>query len=176
MNRWKNLAGERSAAAFTLVEALVAISITAMAGSVLLLGSTVSLQNTDEALRQTVALGLAQQLMNEVVGSSSMAEIDRYDGFKSEPPLDRWGVELGTEDGKGGQRHSHFRAVDGVLDRFCREVHVAHVDPADLTTRLPLGKTSDYRLVEVRVTYDVPSGGTRELAHLKRVVAHVPPY
>ncbi|GAF73146.1 unnamed protein product, partial [marine sediment metagenome] len=57
-----------SAAAFTLVEALVAISITAIAGSALLLGIGSSLQSTTDAMEQTTAIGMAQQLIDEVLG------------------------------------------------------------------------------------------------------------
>ncbi len=164
------------AGGFTLVEALVAISMTALAGSVLLLGVTSSLQNADEAYRQTVALGLAQQLMDEVVGSSSIAEIDAYNGSGSTPPVDRWGVPLGTEDGGGGQRHANFRVPAGLLDVFGRNVRVSRVAPPDLTVPLSAGQASDYRLAVVRVTYTAPNTPARELVRLQRVVAKVPPY
>ncbi len=172
----KNNPGSTSTAGFTLVEALVAISMTALAGSVLLLGVTSSLQNTDEALRQTIALGLAQQLMDAVVGAGSIEEIDRYHGFSSRPPADRWGVELGTEDGHGGKRHSNFRVASGLLSHYGREVHVYHVGPGDLTLRQSRGTTSDYRLVEVCVTYHAPNNAATELVRMQRVVAYVPPY
>jgi len=166
----------KAAAGFTLVEALVAVSIAALAGSVLLLGVTSSLQNTDEALRQTVALGLAQQLLDEVAGAASVEAIDQYDGFHDEPPADRWGVPLGTEDGHGGTRHPNFHAASGLLDSYGRDVRVHPVDPAHLTTPLDTGQTSDYRVVEIRVTYNAPNRPSRELARIQRVVAYVPSY
>lgn len=161
---------------FTLVEALVAISIAALAGSVLLLGVTTSLQNTDEALRQTVALGLAQQLLDEVAGAASLEAIDQYDRFHDAPPADSWGVPLGMEDGHGGMRHPNFRAASGLLDPYGRHVRVYRVDRADLTTPLPAAQTSDYRLVEVGVTYTAPNRPARELVRIQRVVSYVPPY
>ena len=164
-----------STAGFTLVEALVAISMTALAGSVLLLGVTSSLQNADEAYRETVALGLAQQLMGEVVGGS-IVEIDGYDGFAHAPPVDRWGVVLGTGDGKGGQRHANFRVASGVLDHFGRDVRVRRVALSDLTAQIPSSQPSDCRLVVVRVTYRAANNSVRELVRLQRVVAEVPPY
>ncbi len=166
----------RSASGFTLVEALVAISMTALAGSVLLLGSTASLQSTEEAMRQTIALGLAQQLMDDISGAKSIQEVRDYNGLRSEPPVDRWGIPLGTEDGKGGQRHLNFRVPEGLLDHYVREVHVYPVAPADLTARLATGSTSDYRVVEVRVLYNPPGRAAREMACLRRVITHVPPY
>ncbi len=171
MNRRPNLV-----AGFTLVEALVAISITALAGSVLLLGVTSSVQSTDEALRQTVALGLAQQLMDEVVASPSLDALDEYHGSGSEPPLDHWGVALGTEDGRGGRRHPNFHAAPRMLDPYGREVAVYRVDPAEPAVRQSSETATAYRLVEVRVTYRPPNQPVRELAKLHRVVAYVAPF
>ncbi len=162
--------------AFTLIEALVAISMTAVAGSVLLLGVASSLQHTDDAMRRTIALGLAQQLMDEVASAPSIESIDQYDGSFSEPPADPWGVSLGTEDGKGGQRHASFQAPAGLLNQFGREVRVSRVAASDLTAPLPAGAESDYRLVEVRVTYRAPNTSAQELARVQRIVAYVPPY
>ncbi len=163
-------------AGFTLIEALVAISITALAGSVLLLGVHASLQSTEDALRQTIASGLAQHLMNEVVGAPSIEAIDEYDGFESQPPGDAWGVALGTDDGKGGQRPPSLQMPAGLLAQYAWEVRIHRVDPADLTARLAAGAPSDYRLVEVRVTCNAPNTAPRELARLQSVVAHVSPY
>src|SRR5574340_36006 len=57
---------------FTLVEALTSIALAAMAGSVLLLGANTSVQTTNDALQQTIAYGMAQQLIDEVVGCRYM--------------------------------------------------------------------------------------------------------
>ncbi len=166
----------RPPSGFTLVEALVAISITAVAGSVLLLGVNASLQTTDDALRQTIALGLAQRLMNEVAGAASIEEIDKYDAFRSQPPKDAWGIPLGSEDGKGGQRPNAFQMPAESLSQYAWEVRIHRVDPTDLTARLAAGAPSDYRLVEVCVTHHGPNSAARELARVQRVVAYVPPY
>ena len=45
----------RKAAGFTLIEALAAIAVTAIAGSVLLLGTTTSIQQTDDSRQRTIA-------------------------------------------------------------------------------------------------------------------------
>jgi type II secretory pathway pseudopilin PulG len=187
--------------AFTLVEALVAVSVTAIAGSVLLLGLTSSVQTTQEATRQTIAQGIADQLADEVVGCRYMApgatwdqiplgpngdekatgtrelfnDVDDFHGFTAQPPEDPWGVPLGEDDGAGGQRHAAFRLPEGYFDNWREEIKVDYVDESDLTTPLPHGQTSQYRLVEVRVFYERPEGGTRELARVRRVVAYVPP-
>ena len=191
----------RLAAAFTLVEALVAISITAIAASVLVLGVHASLQTTDEAVEQTIALGMAEQLLDEVLGARYHAvgvdgyqvnfgpswyeqqgsgrerydDVDDYHGLRIQPPEDRWGVPLGRDDGQGGQRHPSFRAPAGLLDPWRQEVDVYYVAESDLASPLPYGQVSDYRAVEVRILVVDPEGGTRPLASLRRVVTYVPP-
>jgi len=179
----------------------VAIGVTAMAGSVLLLGLTGSVQSTQEAMHQTIAQGIAEQLADEVVGCRYMApgttpyqiglgpsgselatgtrelfnDVDDFHDFTAQPPEDPWGVPLGQDDGAGGERHPAFQLPEGYFDRWREEIKVYYVDESDLVTPLPQGQTSDYRLVEVRVLYERPEGGTRELARVRRVVAYVPP-
>lgn len=191
----------RVAAAFTLVEALLSISVAAIAGSVLLLGISSSLQTTNEALQQTLADGMAQQLMDEVVGGRYHAvdaspyqisfapssyelggsgrerydDVGDYHGLRSRPPTDLWGIELGKDDGEGSERHANFQAQAGLLDNWRQEVDVYYVGPSDLTTRLAAGEVSDYRAVVVRIVYVDPERGERVLAELRRVVAYVPP-
>ena len=165
----------RLPAAFTLVEALVSISITAIAASVLLLGIQSSLRTTDEALEQTIATGMAQQLLDELAGARDCDQIDERDGERNQPPVDRWDVELGKDDGEGAERHPLFWAPEGFFDRWRQEIDVHYVSESDLTTPLADGVTSDYRLVEVRITHDDPERGRRELAKLRRIVAYVQP-
>jgi type II secretory pathway pseudopilin PulG len=160
-------------AAFTLVEALVAITITAIAASAVLLGITSSLQTTSEAKDRAIALGMAQQLLDEIVGTccsggvaaaagsrASFDSIDDYDGFESRPPKDCWGVELGSGDGEGGLRHPNFQTPPGFFDHWQQRVDVHRVD--------------DSYVVEVRITYVDPDRGPRELAMLQRVIPDVP--
>src|SRR5215211_450520 len=52
---------------FSLIEALIALSITSIAGSVLLLSVQSSLDTTIEAVEQTIADGVAQQTMDEIL-------------------------------------------------------------------------------------------------------------
>jgi len=191
----------RPPAGFTLVEALVSIAIAAIAGSTLLLGITSSLQMTGESLEQTIAGGLAEQLMDEVLGgryasvgagghqttfeasayelSGSHREryddVDDYDGLRRLPPADAWGIPLGTDDGEGGLRHANLQVTNRMLDNWRQEVDVYYVDESDLSARLSAGQTSDYRMIEVRIVRVDPARGNRILAALRRVVAYVPP-
>ncbi|NQT38753.1 MAG: type II secretion system protein [Planctomycetes bacterium] len=201
MNRSSTSAAEHCRAAFTLIEALVAVSITAIAGTVLLLGTTSSLQATDDSLRRTIALGLAEQLLDEVLGARYMEygtspyptslspggdeaatgtrelfdDVDDYNGVLAQPPEDPWGVPLGTEGTAGAQRHPNFQLPPEFFDRWRQEVSVYYVSESDLATPLAVGQTSDYRAVDVRIVRDDPQRGVQELARLRRVVSYVPP-
>jgi type II secretory pathway pseudopilin PulG len=186
--------------AFTLIEAVVALTILALAGSVLLLAAQSSLQTTDEAVRRTIAEGLADQLLDEIVtkrymepgdsptdavlgtesyetsaGRSQFDDSDDYHQFVSLPAKDAYGQELGTGDDAGGLRHPNFRVPDGFFDNFRQRVQVYYVDPADPSQPLADGQTSYYRAVEVAVDYVAPDGSERELAVRRRAYAYIPP-
>ncbi len=201
MNRQSPRLRLRPPAGFTLVEALVSITIAAIAGSVLLLGVNSSLQATGESLQQTIADGLAEQLMDEVLGGRYVAvgedgyqtsfsassyessgshrerydDIDDYNGIRRLAPVDAWRIALGKDDGEGGVRHANFQVTNPILEDWRQEVDVYYVDESDLSTPLPFGQTSDYRIVEVRIVRVDPDRGNRQLAILRRVVAYVPP-
>jgi len=186
---------------FTLVEALVALTITVVAGSALLLGIESTLQTTNDAVEQTIAQGLASQLMDEILGcrymeygcspydtvmtagSAELApgtrelfdDVDDFNNWSRRPPEDPWGVALGKEDLDGKARHPGFHIPQRYLDGWQREVRVSYIDvsnPAGVETS---GLTTDYRAVEVRVYRNDPQRGRRELAKLRRVIAYVPP-
>ncbi len=188
---------------FTLIEAMVATSITAIAASALLLGVASALQTTDDAVPRTVAAGLARLLMDEVTGARYVDyqdqhspyagylgpgadeqmsgtrelfdDVDDFNGFVSQPPVDPWGIAMGEDDGEGQTRHPHFLIPSGVLGNWRQEVTVYYVDPSSPTVPLEAGLTSDYRAVEVRIVCTEPDGRRRELARLHRIVAYVPP-
>jgi type II secretory pathway pseudopilin PulG len=188
----------RRCAAFTMVEALLAITIMAMAGSILLLGTSASLEMTKNGMYGAIARGMAQQLMDEIVGSrycelgtdgyqyplgpgsdeTSRAmydDSDDYNGLRTKPPKDFYGIALGKDDGLGGQRNSLFQIPAGLIDNWQQEVDVYYVSETNLSTKLAAGQTSDYRVVEVRITANNPGQGTQVLATLKRVLSYVPP-
>lgn len=186
-------------AGFSLVEAMVAIGITAMAGAAVLLGIQSSMQTSSFMVRKTIAQGLAQQLMDEITGcryveygvnpyqtvlTASADELavgtreifddtDDFNGQDNRPPLDAWGIMLGQDDGRGGLRNENFMAPHKLLDRLRRTAAVYYVNPNDLSQRLAAGATSDYRAVEVSVFYQEESGEQRELVKLRRIVANI---
>jgi hypothetical protein len=178
---------------------MVAVSITAMAGAAILLGVSASLQSTTSALEQTVALGLAQQLMDEMAGKryakvatnpydsplapttgesagpgrSEFTNLAAYNGLSSMPALDPWGIQLGTDDGAGGQRDPSLQAA-AYFANWQQSVEVYYVDSANLSNRLTAGQTSNYRAVEVHISIQDQSGALRPVLTLRRVFAYVP--
>lgn len=59
----------RHSTAFTLVEALVAMTILSVAGGAILLGVDSAVQTTNDCLERTIAGGMARQLLDEVLGA-----------------------------------------------------------------------------------------------------------
>jgi type II secretory pathway pseudopilin PulG len=186
---------------FTLLEALVAIALVAMCGAAVLWGLQSGVQNAQASLEQTIALGLAQQLLDEILGAQYCADlanpyethlgasgwesagqgrqryndIDDYNGFVSSPPVDLWGVPMGEDNGDGASRHPAFRISPTLLEGWFQEVEVYYVSPSDFRTRLPTGQVSDFRAVEVRIVRQTGDRGRRELAKLREIIAYVPP-
>lgn len=189
----------RQRRAFSLVEALIAISIMAMAGSVLLLSVDSSLQTTTDAVDRTIADGMAQQLLDEITtkhftapGSSPLAafgpnsyetsgsgrerynDTDDFYNFTASPPEGIWGEPLGTGNDFGGPRNSAFQAPQAYLQNWRQRVEVYFVDPTDNRIRLTSG-TSTFRGIEVSIERIEADGTIRPLATRKRVIAYVQP-
>ncbi len=182
----------------SLVEALVATTITVMAGAAVLLAIGSALQTSNLALEQSIADGLAQSLIDEVAGTryagvgagprqwplgpaagegpdrDSLDDIDDFARYGAQPPVDRWGVTLGQGNESGGRRHPEFRAPETFFDHWRREIDIYYVDDNDLSQPLAAGVTSNHRAIEVRVLMVDPNGSTRELSRLRRVFSYVP--
>ncbi len=168
---------------FTLIEALVAITLTVAAGSALLYGVYDSIGNTKRALEQTIATGLAQQMMDEIAGLKYCEDYSHVYQW----PLYRECGGTGRTRSVAVQRHrrlcGHSRtAADGSVehsggrwerqrrvaisklsdrqlsDQLAREVDVYYVSNTDLTAALASGQTSNFRAVEVRYTSTIPMG------------------
>ena len=183
----------RTTRAFTLVEAVVAMGVMSVAAAALLLGINSSQQTTSQAEQQAIALGIAQQLLDEVTGTLVYAagtapgvpgtgvnrtlftNVDSFNGFSSQPPLDPWGIPLGTDNGAGGQRHPSFFVPSGSLNRWREQISVSYVSSTNLVTPLSKGQTSNYRLVQVTVFYVDPTLGPISRANLSQVVTYVAP-
>ena len=176
------------------------ISITAIAAAALLAGVASAIDTTEAIVEETVAWGLAQQLMDEVAGvpyaeagqgpyqatlglegtegggkgRERYDDLDDFAAVKSQPPRDLWGIDLGKDDGAGGVRNLAFAASPTCFSGFREQIDVFYLNPTNLALRLPQGRTSDYRAVEVRILSNDPGGKSRPLVEVKRVFAYVP--
>jgi type II secretory pathway pseudopilin PulG len=188
--------------AFSLIEAMIGVTVLAMAGAVLLLGVEATLHTTIDAEDETIAAGLAQQLADEVLGQKYMESVatgplqnpmsansyelagsgreryndtDDYHGFRSQPPKDVYGVEIGRGNGSNATRAVNFQLPSGKFARWRQEIDVYYVSASDPSVRLTGSSTSYYRCVEVRITRQESTNVYRTLASIKRVYAYVPP-
>lgn len=186
--------------AFSLIEAMVALSITSMAGAVLLLATEGVLKTTNDSVAQTIAQGMALQLIDEVLGNRYCApgaspydsnltpsawekagqgrerynDTDDFNKYKASPPVDPYGVELGQGDDAGGNRHPAMRSPGHDFATWRQRVEVYYVDQNNPTVRLPANQPTDYRAVEVTIERREPNGGVRPLAKIRRVFCYVP--
>ena len=144
---------------FTLIEALVAISIMALAGSVLLLAAQTSLDATDDAGKQAIAQGICDQVLDEIMSHRYMETGEAYDknvlnanagesirqlwddtddfnSYSVQPIQDTYGQTLGNGDDAGGQRHPNFKVVNGFFAKWRLRVDIYYVSSTDLSQRL----------------------------------------
>jgi type II secretory pathway pseudopilin PulG len=128
----------RFARGFTLVEALTAVSVSSIACTAVLLTMTHSLMQNSDQVTQTLAVCLAQNMMDEVSSKrfydpdpspsfgiepneqtddpqqqtrEPFDDIDDFDGWEQRPPLDLSGRVLGTQSSgqTGESRYAFFR-------------------------------------------------------------------
>lgn len=184
---------------FTLVESMIAVSILGIAGGALLIGTAANSAATRDALERTLALGMAQQLLDEILGmryceagvsptdtsltanaSETAAgarklfdDIDDYNGIRTTPATDRYGITLGMDDGRGGTRNAAFQVSAGYFTGWKQCVDVQYVSETNFATPLSSG-VSNYRRIHVWITVDQSDGSTRTLADISRVVSNVP--
>lgn len=189
---------------FTLVEALVAISLIAMCGAALLLATDLALDSSTRAIDEKTARGLANQLIDEILGlpyvekgePASQAlwqlgpelgeatwpvvrayydDADDYRATFAQPPTDEFAIELGQGNERGGLRHPDFRIRDNYFDNWQVFVITWHADESDLSTNLYTGRSvSGFRAIEVYVRKVNADGTWQELTKVRRVVGYVP--
>src|SRR5688572_22817825 len=161
---------------FSIVEAIVALSITALAGAVLLLAVESTVESTTDSVRRTIADGLAQQLLDEALtkcfvipggdplsnslgpsgyelagfGRERYNDSDDYHNFSAMPPEAIYGQAVGSGDDGGGLRHASFRVPSSYFENWRQRVEVYFVDSADHRIKLS-GSTSYFRAIEVHI-------------------------
>jgi type II secretory pathway pseudopilin PulG len=185
--------------AFSLIEALIALSITSLAGAVLLLSVQSSLDTTVEAVERTIADGVAQQTLDEILtkryvgagdsplattlgaltnelsgqGTSLFDDTDDYAGHIAQPLAGSFGEKLGTGDDNGNLRLTNFRVRGDFFQNWRVRVAVTYVAPQDHT--VTSATPTNFRAIEVYVERELPDGRFIPLSTRKRVIAYLPP-
>ena len=181
---------------------MIAMTIMAMAGAVMFLGVETSLRSAIESQDEAIAAGLAEQLIDEVLGhhytspiigdpyqtplGPSAAEAagdgrelfddaDDFAGYTAYPAEDTWGIALGTGDGAGGQRHPSFRLPESRFSRWKQQIDMYYVDEDSPWVKLTGSATSDVRCIEVQILQLSSNGQWKTLATAKRPFVYVPP-
>lgn len=177
----------------TLVESLIAVSLTTLAGSALLttIGSTVQI-STDSAYT-VIAQGMADQLMDEIAsvkfprtsggsgsggsGRSAFDDLDDYNGWNASPPQTRDGMALGTERMTFGsstmQRPTNFQADPRFVSRFRQQVIVEKISEITGNTWVVVTSDTPLRRVTVTISYTDARNQTKVLAVQTRVFSDV---
>jgi type II secretory pathway pseudopilin PulG len=189
---------------FSLIEALAALSVTALAGAVLLLAVESALVNSTQAVQRTIADGVAQQLLDEMLTKRYVEPGESGDGSTGLlGPLGATAFELL---GAGTQR---FNDIDDYAGYAAQPLVGAYGEtlgtgddagglrngnfrvPSDTFANWRIraavyyvnptdhtvasSEPTAYRAIEVFVELIHPDGVAEQLAHRKRVIAYIPP-
>ena len=148
-------------------------------------GTTASIQNTDDTMRRTIAYGMAQQLMDEVVGCRYMDLGGSPYDTTLKPSARRPPQALGNcsttsaiSTATAASRRRISTALPWARTTARAGSGIPTSRPAALSSKtgssrstcttsatrtsaraLPAGQTSDYRAVEVRIMYNDPAVG-----------------
>jgi type II secretory pathway pseudopilin PulG len=184
---------------FSLIEALVALSITSLAGAVLLLSVQSSLDTTVLAVDQTIADGIAQQTLDEILtkryegqgenplntilgattsellglGTALFDDADDYAGYVAQPLKGQYGETLGTGDDSGNLRLQNFRVRSDFFQNWRVRVDVYYVDPTNHT--ITSATPTNFRAIDVHVEQVRTDGSVAPLSARKRVINFIPP-
>lgn len=186
--------------AFTLVEVLVSLTILAMAGAALLLATEGVNASSADALETTVAQGLAESVMADIltrsfaepgvaVGSTTLGpdagetstpvqtrlfdDVDDFHGLRQTPPVDAWGIAVGKGTGSGGTRPTDFQVATDYFAGWSLAVSVKYADESNPAVDLTGNGTSGIKGVTVTLSR-TSAGTTKIMAQIRRVVAYVP--
>ncbi|EAQ79684.1 type IV pilus modification PilV family protein [Blastopirellula marina] len=186
---------------FSLIEALVCLTIITITSAALLLSVESTLEATMDAQEMTIASGLADQMLDEILGqdwvdpalsdpyptslgaasSETNAEgrtrfndTDDYNDYSSTPPEAIDGIALGQSDGAGRYLPASFRMSNTFMQRWRCKCEVYYVDKDDLGRELDDSNAGPYRAIEVSIFHQ---DGTdwREVLTRRRVFTYVPP-
>lgn len=186
---------------FSLIEAMVAMTIVTFAAAVLLLGVESSLGTSTEVVDRAIADGVARQLLDELTskhyvqpgnnpettalgpGGSEEDDEDRrayndtddFHQYTTDGLYDKWGIALGRGNDAGSVRHPSFRLPESYFENWRMSVRVSMVNPTNPSQNLSGSSTSRVRAAEVTISYVQPDGSIQPLAKRRRVFAYLPP-
>lgn len=175
---------------FSLVESLIAVAITTIAGAALLTSLSGAVQSSNRAVRAQVASGLATCLMDEIstarypvaadtrpfgTSRADFNDLDDYDGWSAQPPQLRNGTAAGLEGGHvwgiSIERLPQMQPSTRFLGHFRREVEVDRVQQrADGQWESAASETG-WRQVRVRVLWMESGRPAVPLAEVSRQFA-----
>lgn len=180
----------------TLIESLVAVTITAIAGTALFSAIGASLGASYSTLNHSVGAGLADQMLDELTSvrfptasdsrpalsytRKDFNDLDDYHNWSYSPPVHKNGVYLGKSpltilNYYVIARPAHFQPDSAFLNRLTREVTVERIRPDGTTGWTVTNDDTDYRRVTVKIklttTADLPK---HEIAEATRIFSYVP--
>lgn len=176
----------------TLVETVIAVTLTTFAASALLTSISASVLVSSQSLNTLIASGLADQLMDEIAvarfpsgstsgtpgaGRTGFDDLDDYHGYSASPPQSKSGHVIGTEGqsthGYPMSRPQQFQPNPRQLARFRQQVSVERVQESG-TGWTTTSQSSNLRRVTVTVSYTDARGVTTPLATQVRIFSNVP--
>ena len=183
----------RRRSGFSMVEALIAVTITTIGGAALLTSIGAAVHTSTDAAHRAVARGLAEQMIDEIAAQRfpastnpmlavtsriSFDDIDDYDGWSARPPQVREGLAVGNEGGivfgVTQPRLEAMRADADLIGLFTRRVDVERIRPDGGSGWTVVSQHTNFRRVTVRVDYTDAQSNTATLAEISRVFTYVP--
>ncbi|PHS16993.1 MAG: hypothetical protein COA78_03365 [Blastopirellula sp.] len=184
------------------MEALISLTIISFASSILLLSVESTLESTMDAQEQTIAAGIADQLIDEIMGqhwsdpddpsnyypttleasSIELSGIGRsiyddtgdYAAYTANPPETPNGYKLGQVDSNGNTLTREFKARTSLMKLWREKVKVYYVDPDDLSLRVSDSTPTAFRAVEVLIYHQDGDGTWRHILSRKRIFSYIP--
>lgn len=175
-------------AAVSLVETVIALSLTTFAASALLTAVSSSVRVSTDSLHVAIASGLADQLLDEIalvkfpsatttgssgIGRTGFDDLDDFNGYSASPPQARDGSLVGTEgSGSLSTRPQQFQPSPRQLSRYRQQVVVEKVVESGNSWAVTT-QSSNLRRVTVTISYTDAQGQTTPLCTQVRIFSNV---
>tara|TARA_R110002111_G_scaffold255157_1_gene321265 strand:+ start:55134 stop:55733 length:600 start_codon:yes stop_codon:yes gene_type:complete len=180
----------------TLIESLVSVTITAIAGTALFSAIGASLGASYSTLNKTIGTGLAEQMLDELAAvrfptasdtrpaynstREYYDDLDDYKNWSASPPVNKNGVALGKETVTvlgyyPISRPSLIVPDTEFLNRLTREVTVERITPNNSAGWIVTTDNTDYRRVTVKIKLAMNSDSpSHEITEATRIFSYVP--